>query len=259
VHATVPGALTLNTTFEPLTSQAVWNTASTTLRATGGVPPYQYCFFENCNQWSNDSTITYPANGIVTDSCGNQNFLYGGRYNMRVRDAAGTIASVLALVSRERAVVTTTNTICIRRTGTAQAPTSYGYQANFNISSPGACFNIKASQQIIYVHVVSSNIPGLYLVSGLDGFAGTSNNWNTIVNGIDTSNTYNSAGLKIPPNFNYTCINNFNTFVQFFADNTALSCPGASCSYRMQLLCPDATNAQSPSRFIWSNVVTHTW
>lgn len=259
----------IDATFAPLsvtysgfiaTEQAVWNTPSTTLHAVGGVPPYQYDFFENCDSWSTDSVIQYPADGIVMDGCGNENFRLGGQYLMRVRDAVGSIATVLVFVNRERATLTTTNTVCVLHSGTVQAPTSYGYQANFSIASPDACFNLQGSQSYIYVHVVSSNIPGLWIAGALAGIGGTMNDWNDIVNGIDiTTNFYGSAVLTIPNTYNYTCINNFNTFVKFFTQNTSLSCPAATCSYRIQLKCPDATNAASPSRWIWSNIITHNW
>jgi len=258
----------LDATFAPLsvtysgfipTGQTVWNTPSTSLHAVGGVPPYQYDFFENCDSWSTDSVIQYPGDGIVTDGCGNENFRLGGYYLMRVRDAVGSIATVLVLVNRERAIVTTTNTICDLHTGSPQAPVSYIYQAQVNFLSPNACFNLQGSQNI-WVHVVGSNIPGLYGAGGISGSGGTNNDWNDIVNGIDTTdNSYGAAVLTIPNYYDYSCINTFNTYIYFWAFNTALSCTGASCSYRVQLDCPNATNAASPYRWIWSNVITHTW
>jgi hypothetical protein len=54
------------------------------------------------------------------------------------------------------------------------------------------------------------------------------------------------------------CLTSYNTYVSFHTNNETPICPGASCSYRVRLICPDATNAQAP-RYIWSNVITHTW
>jgi hypothetical protein len=222
--------------------QAVWNTPTSTLHALGGVPPYQYNFFENCDTWSTDSVINYPANGIVIDSCGNQNFLYGGYYAMRVRDAVGTMDTVWVYIDRERAVVNTTSTICI---------SGDLYIANISISSPDACFDLQeGSHHLVYVEAAS--FPFFSSGGGLGGLSGLDNNWNDY-----PGSALPYVALKVGL-INGFCLTSYNTYVSFHTNNETPICPGASCSYRVRLICPDATNAQAP-RYIWSNVITHTW
>lgn len=248
VNASFPPPLSLTYSGFCTFEQAVWNTPTTTLHASGGVPPYEYSFFENCDTWSTDSVINYPANGIVIDSCGNQNFLYGGQYAMRVRDAVGTMDTVLVFIDRERAVVNTTTTGC----NVAPGATWLLY-AGISITSPSACFDLQEGSTLS-AWIFSSAIPDWWYGGGFGGGLGYLNNWNEIA-GSETP----LAGLKVDYGINGSCLTSYNTFVTFYTNNTAPTCPGASCSYRVRFFGPNATNAASPTRWIWSNVITHTW
>jgi hypothetical protein len=246
VHATVPGSLALSYSGYVQSDQAVWNTPSTTLHATGGVPPYEYNFFENCATWTTDSIIQYPADGIVVDECININFLYGGFYTMRVRDATGAIASTSVYIDRERAYVNTTSTNCSSFGG------GFRYLAFVDISSPDACFNLQ-SNNLIFVHNIEANIPGLSYAGGLGGALGTGNDWNMIVNGVNVSTGQPDGGALVPGSgINAICTNNYSTYIRFDSDSGATSCPGGSCSYRARFTAPNG-------RWIWSNVITHNW
>jgi hypothetical protein len=248
VNASFPPPLSLTYSGFISTEQAIWNTPTTTLHALGGVPPYQYNFFENCGTWSSDSVINYPADGIIIDSCGNQNFLYGGQYAMRVRDAVGTIDTVLVFIDRERVVVNTTTTGC----NVAPGATWLLY-AGISITSPNACFDLQEGSTLS-AWIYSSAIPDWWYGGGFGGGLGYANNWNDIA-----ASETPWHGLKVDYGINGSCLTSYNSFVTFYTNNTAPTCPGASCSYRVRFFGPNATNAASPTRWIWSNVITHTW